>query len=202
MKKSIRALLLCTVLLFFSGCIVQSIKPFYLENAVTEVPEILGEWVRADEIKDEKTPKPWAFKEEEIITTGKNGIKGVLKATYFEVADVIFLDTTISPPEDEGLNEWRQIHLAPVHLLCKVEIKKDQLSLIPLDTDWMKKALDKQEINLPPPARNQNDYLLFDASPQQWMALLKAHGKNPKLFSDGSAFKFVRPADFAKKEGK
>jgi hypothetical protein len=200
MKNSIKTLLLCTIILSFYGCIVQSVKPFYSEDAVTEVPEILGKWLRADEIKDKETQAVWEFKKKEIVTVGKNGIKGVLRATYFEVDDVMFLDTTISPPEDEGLSEWRQIHLAPVHLLCKVEIKKDRLSLIPLNTEWLKKALDKKEVDIPSPVRNQNDYLLFEALSQEWMALLKTHGKNSKLFSDDNSFKFIRPAGFASKE--
>ena len=72
----------------FTGCIVQSINPYFTENSVLEYPDVEGEWILVKEygedIRDMEV-KPWTIEDGLIQAYNQKDVKSELKATFFKV---------------------------------------------------------------------------------------------------------------------
>src|ERR1700690_2675549 len=131
--KTVKVLLtLAVTVLFIPGCIVQSLNPYYKKESVAIVPGISGEWRLLDEKGSPGPGRPWVFTEDKVLAYEKNVAEGKLKATYFRIGESIFLDTVADEP-GEGTNKWWTMHVFPVHVVAKVVINDNRLTLIPID---------------------------------------------------------------------
>jgi len=170
---------------------VQSLHPFYTAQAVIESPVEKGEWTMVDKTGKPEMPKPWAFEKDKITVYDEHGASGILKVVYFKVGKKIFIDSIADEP-GKGVCTWWAIHLTPVHTLCRVEIQDDHLTLTPIDHEWIENALKNKTIKMPHLERNEQDFLVFTASSEEWMAFLKTHLDDSGLFPETSALTFVR----------
>lgn len=191
MKRNVRICVLAMTVTCFCGCIVQSLHPFYTAQAVIESPVEKGEWTMVDKTEKPEMPKPWIFENDKITVYDEHGSSGILKVVYFKVGEKIFMDAT-ADETDEGVCTWWAIHLTPVHTVCRVEIQDDHLTLTPIAHEWIEKALKDKTIKMPHLERNEQDFLVFTASSEEWMAFLKTHIDDSKLFSKTGALKFIR----------
>ncbi len=77
--------------------------------------------------------------------------------------------------------------------MCKIEIKGDHLVCKPLDNKWLCNAIDKQQVSIPRLASTElKKRMLYTATPEQWHAFLKKHGKTKGVFRDENPFSFVK----------
>jgi hypothetical protein len=192
MKMMLRIYLGVALALCLSGCIVQSIHPFFTEEAVIEMPNLNGMWMRILKESEGGQEKPWIFADNEIHTYGEKGGSGTLHATYFKIGELLFMDTTAAEPDHTRVSEWYEIHTAPVHIVCKVEMGKNRLLLTPINNDWLREALKKKVVSFPDPIREENDYTLFNISSEDWMRFLQKHGKNPEAFARKNTLEYIR----------
>lgn len=177
-------------LVLLSGCVVQSFHPFYQEQAKTPLPELVGEWTLAAAGSD-KAPSvpPWVFTENgELITYDEKGVAGKLRATFFKVGEQLFCDFEAGDTEEGRLNPYWILHVRPVHTVAKVQRTAQQLTLVPLNYEWFKKAVAGGEVNLPHLKRDKDDVLLVTAPPEQWARFLGRYGADTNAFPPNTAY--------------
>lgn len=189
--KIILILLAVAVVLFtIAGCIVQSLNPYYTEDSVCNIPGIAGEWTLLDEGKPQ-SGKPWSFGSDKVITYDKNGIPASVKVVYFRIGETFFLDTIADGP-GEGTNRWWTMHVFPVHIVTKVEIRDNRLTLTPIDYNWLEKALENGIVRLPHLRQKDEDSVLFTASAREWMDFLRKYSHDGSVFSDKNAVRLIK----------
>jgi hypothetical protein len=191
MLKTFRLLFVLTTMLVFSGCIVQSVDRFYTEASVCTIPSIAGEWRLLDDKGSPLPGKPWIFRDDKVVTYEKNGAPANIKATYFSVGDAFFMDSTADEPTD-GANHWWTMHVFPVHVVSKIEIQGNRLTLTPVDYRWLEKTLKDKRITLSHIRLKEGDSMLFTASPEEWSAFLKKYALDRAVFSGENALRFIR----------
>jgi hypothetical protein len=178
-------------MLLMSGC-VQSLNPFFTDDAKVAMPELNGKWTMLDDNGRPKSQKDWMFDDARIMTYSEKGGAGILVATWFKVGDQLYVDTTADSLESDTVSDWWVFHVMPVHILCKVERDDKRLTFKPLALDWVKQALTNGTVSLPVVKGKENDMVLFNAEPEQWMQFLKQQGTNEDAFAGGDEYVFVR----------
>jgi hypothetical protein len=174
-----------------TGCIVQSLNPYFTKESICTIPGIAGEWTLLDEQGKAQSLKPWVFGSDKVLTYDKNGAQGVVDVVYFSIGKTFFLDTIANGPEEES-NKWWAMHLFPVHVVTKVEIHDNRLTLIPIDYAWLEKALKNGGVKLPHVLQKDEDFILFTATSDEWMAFLKKYSHDRNVFSDKNAVRFIK----------
>jgi hypothetical protein len=190
MKKIIPVVGLVVLSFLLVGCL-QSLNPFYTDDAKVAMPELNGKWTMLDDDGHPKSQKDWTFKDDRIMTYSEKGGSGILVATWFKVGDQLYLDTTADSLESDVVSDWWVFHVVPVHFLCKVERNEKTLVFKPLDLDWIRQALTNGVVSMPVVQGKEDDMVLFNALPEQWMQFLKQQGTNDDAFVGGDEYTFV-----------
>jgi hypothetical protein len=175
-----------------SGCLVQSIDPYYTDGSITDIPALKGQWTLVEEQGKKLQPvKAWVFEGDKIITYAERVSEGVLRAKCFKVGDSLFMDTYPDDP-DEKANKWWVMHVFPIHVLTKIELQDDHLTLTPINESWMQDALKNGTLALPHIRQKGENSVLFTASPEQWMEFLKKYAANKSVFDEKNSLRFLR----------
>ncbi len=177
--------------LVLSGCIVQSVQPFYAASSIVQVPGIEGEWAMLDAKGKARDQNAWNFGRDRVITYDDQGARGELKVTYFRVGDGYFADATADEPS-AGTSSWWVMHVVPVHTVSRVVLTDDSLVIVPLSFAWMKRAIREQRVSLPSIRWDAADDLVFTATSEEWLAFLEKFGSNTDVFPEDGALRFVR----------
>lgn len=155
--------------LLLSGCYVQSLHPFYIKSATINFTEIGGEWKvikHGERYIPFSEEIPWRFHERYIEIADDKGVRSRIEVAYFKLSDEVFMDSTADDPERQGgLGKYWVAHVYPIHMLCKVVMKEDTLTLLPLSYDWFKENRDKLRNGIP--YVEIDDPVLFTATPEQ-----------------------------------
>ena len=104
---SIAKLYLCLLVLLssiFIGCIcidnpVQSLNPFYTEDAVVQLPQLEGEWLSFLVFEDDMSPmniKPWVFEDSRIKIFDEKRKISVALTKFFQIEDSYFADIVMA----------------------------------------------------------------------------------------------------------
>jgi hypothetical protein len=187
--------------ILLSGCWVQSLQPFHTPETTAKVPELAGPWKFVSQFGDDLTRKeirPWTFGEK-LTAYDRNNVEGTLVYSLFKVGDHVYLDAIAGEPREESTNAFWHCLVRPVHSLVRVEVKGDELVLLPLSYDWLKEKVEAREVSLPVLKSEEVDEkeqpkLLFNASPEQWEQFLKKHGGDEEAFTRKNALVFKRAA--------
>jgi hypothetical protein len=194
-NRAITGIMISFLMVFFlfllPGCIVQSLCPFYTKESVCNIEGISGEWKLLDDKGNPESGKPWIFQKDKVIASDKSGSQGTLKVTYFRTGESFFMDTIADDPS-EGTNKWWVMHVFPVHVVTKVEIHDNTLTLTPIDYNWIEKTLKDKTGTLPHILNKDENSFLFTASPQEWIEFLKKYSNDVNVFSKENALRFIR----------
>jgi len=178
--------------LWLGGCILQSLHPFYTaENRIDLPSGIAGAWRLTSEHGTLREGyRPWVFSGDTLTVYDEHGNPAELTATFFKIGKKLYLDTVAENPDERRLNRFWTLHVTPVHVLCRVELAKDTLTLFPPDCEWLYRTLD----NEPGPAAVCNDekVRIFTASGADWEAFLKRHAGSAEAFPARLALVFQR----------
>ena len=200
MKTLSSVLIVAIFCLLLAGCYVQSLYPFYTKKAVINFPEILGDWKvikHGEKYIPYSEQIPWKFSKDSLEIVDEKGIRSRIKATYFKVGDALFLDSTAADPDEQGnVGGYWVAHVYPVHMLCKVVIEGDTLTLMPLNYDWLEKNKDKlgKEISFV----EIDEPVLFTATSEQWLSFLQKHKDTKDVFDQENAYILKRSKDSVK----
>ena len=205
----------------FAGCIdidntVQSLNPFYTEEAVVEFPQLEGEWLSflvLDDDISQMNIKPWVFEDSKIKIFDENRKVSVARTKFFQIEDSYFADILMANFDlDDFENEdllssdmnfttftlWSMSHWRPVHVVYKVQIDQDNTSLVltPLSFDWLKKILEEKPDLIPLIEQSDAyspfaDSSLANATSETWMLLLQKYRNEEKAFPSDQMFKVL-----------
>ncbi len=215
----------------FAGCIdidntVQSLNPFYTDEAVVDFPQLEGEWLSFIVLDGDALPmniKPWFFEDNTVKIFDENRKISVAQIKLFQIEDSYFADiimanfnldlfddsndNTVSSDMNSLTNTaftfWSIFHWRPVHLVYKVQIDEDYTSLVltPLSLDWLEKILEENPDLIPLIEQSDPDSLLIlplaNATSETWMSLLEKYRHEEKAFPSEQIFKVL-----LKKSGK
>jgi len=192
--------ILTTIAFFLSGCIVQSLHPFFTESTRVKVPsKIKGVWVQDESASQEKPAEiiaSWLLDETEVTIYDDKGVGTYLKVNYFKVGDTLFADITVDQNDYTKFDNLMYDHLIPVHSVVKVEFTEDKLHITSLNHSWMEHQLKNGKISLqstPYPEDLKEYYRLYTASPENWITFLKKYKNDKVAFPDERRYKLRRP---------
>ena len=216
----------------FAGCIdidntVQSLNPFYTDEAVVEFPQLEGEWLSFIVLDGDVSPmniKPWVFENNTIKIFDENRKVSVARIKFFQIEDSYFADIVMAnfnldlfdDSNDDMISSdvnlltnttftlWSMSHWRPVHVVYKVQIDQDNTSLLltPLSFDWLAKILEENPDLIPLIEQSHTDSPFADASlanatSETWMSFLEKYRDEEKAFPSEQMFKVL-----LKKSGK
>lgn len=124
-------------LTLFTGCVVTSVYPFYLEKDVVFEPALLGSWQKAGQ-SDER----WEFARDKangyLVTFVSKDATNVFQGHAFKLHGEKFLDL--------GTAQWKediQPEPVPSHLLVRVGQIAPSLKMANLNYDWLRELVAK-----------------------------------------------------------
>lgn len=169
-----------------SGCLVQSLNPYYTEDLLIERPELNGKWIPVD---DKNEAAYWVFDNNEITVHGKTDDKlDYLDVHYFKLDNIIFIDLTVTNFKNYHATDTSLIHLFPVHTVYKLKINRDSLTIIPLNKDWFEEAVKNKEIEIPFITSSESEPILYTNYSSSWVDFLKKYGDNHQAFDEKFGF--------------
>ena len=220
-------LYLCLLVLLssiFAGCIdidntVQSLNPFYTDEAVVEFPQLEGEWLSFIVLDGDVLPmniKPWVFEDNTVKIFDEDRKVSVAQTKFFQIEDSYFADIIManfnldlfddSNDEDTLASDvkllphfmftfWSMFHWRPVHIVYKVQIDEDNTSLVltPLSFDWLEKIVEENPdlISLIEQSDPNSPLPLSNATSETWMLLLEKYQHEEKAFPSDQMFKVL-----------
>jgi hypothetical protein len=219
----LRAACFWTVLVFLcSGCIVQSLYPYYTQESRIALPEVAGKWQLVRELgsdleaankkAEEKGEKitvvtPWTIAARtpgpgvtgyDVTSYDRNNREGKLYATFFTVDGQNYCDVMPTAPPKEASRYW-YYNVYSVHVLFRVELKDGLLRLRFLDRQWMEKAIEAKEVTFPVVDKSRR--ILLNATAEEWKKFLEKYGKTEGVFSDKNPMELRRVKDDAAAPG-
>jgi len=172
------AVLLVTLALLGSGCVITSVYPFYFEKDAYLDPSLLGEW----KVNESPTER-WRFERfnetshsYRLTFTDSAGNREsekrpmVLIATLFRIKEEIYLDL-FSTDRDEAV--------IPPHLIQKVKVTPQGWSLRGLNEKWLRDTLGKNPrfvrhlVEADPGSKAPSDRILLTADTSELQRFLK-----------------------------
>ena len=218
-------LYLCLLILLFNifaGCIdidntVQSLNPFYTDEAVVEFPQLAGEWLSFIVLDGDVLPmniKPWILEDNTVKIFDEDRKVSVARTKFFQIEDSYFADIIMAnfnlnlfdDSNDDIISSdmnsltntaftfWAMFHWRPVHLVYKVQIDEDYTSLVltPLSLDWLGKILEENPDLIPLIEQSDPDsplpLPLANATSETWMSLLKKYRNKEEAFPSDQMF--------------
>jgi len=195
MKKTVLLVLMLFISFVLTGCLIQSLTPFYTEDSLIQLPRIYGSWrlIRDDSGDVSKADIPaWKFAGDRVTSFDGRGLEAKLQVKYFSIDDTVFMDLTAGDPYTSSISEIWAMHVAPVHTLVKVTIEKDTLTLTPLNYDWFESALVLNIITLPAIKLETANMTIFNPTPETWIAFLRKYKNEKEIFADKLRYEFKR----------
>jgi hypothetical protein len=205
MRRTVWMLSLFLVPGLLAGCVVQSLYPFYKEGSVIAYPQLSGQWrlVKQPGSRSSRTEiTPWSFDRKKIHTVDEKGVSSRLRITYFKVGDTVFADVFPDDPDETKINKWWTFHVVPVHSVCKVRVEGDGLTFIPLNYDWLKKALRERELSLSFEMIEDGEHLVFNATSEDWMSFLSEYKDDKSAFDSKNEYVLERVKEWGAKNGR
>jgi hypothetical protein len=180
---------LVIVLLMLQSCIVKSIQPFYINEAVSFEPSLLGKFndnkngtweiLSFKQAFERDSPDPEKisqddldalkkYKETYVINQTKNEKEATFLVVPFKVENHIFLDFTPIAYDDSDSNPLALQHLLKTHSVAKLNKQKDgTLELQWLDEKPIESLLKNEQLKLKHERVGVDETLVLTATSQE-----------------------------------
>jgi hypothetical protein len=136
---------------------------FDLKN-LTVLPVSQGHYTLSYTVNKQNSPQVYQFR----VTLGKLG-------------DHVFYDATFDQVTWKGLTiKDEELACPSIHFLGMVTVEGDNAELMPLDGDWLDKALQDGKVQIP--HENEKGVLLLTVKPHDLKKFLLAYSRNPEAF--------------------
>ena len=140
--RKVRVIFVVAISAFFTGCPVRSLQPLFSEKDLTYNPALVGKWADGEDIysfsRANENEYAILLTEQKPTDSTTNARAEVDTITFVgrlgRLGKNWFLDTY--PARETG-----DFHLLPTHIIAKVRIEGDTLTLASLEGDWLKKML-------------------------------------------------------------
>jgi len=168
-----------------AGCTIYSINPFCTKSKILDLKEVSGYWklnVSIGEDVSKHDITPWKITDNTLITYDKNDKRSDLSIAFFKLKDQLFADVSGKSSQN---NEYWNITVLPMHVLVKVELNGDTMTLIPLNLEWFNKADNEKVKALKSVAYDGNDKTrIYTNSPEEWESFLETNLNIPEMFNE------------------
>lgn len=174
MKRIQFTLALLAAALLFIGC-APSLHPYATEETAVFNKFLLGEWLT--DSGDRCVFKQTGEKQYEVLFEDDKPAR--YAARLFELGGGTYLDLS---PETEQAGTIRG------HLLLRVTIAENELSMAMLEEGWLRKLSDQRELTLPH-ERLSDGTIILTAPTAELQAFLLRHAAHPSLFADPEVYR-------------
>jgi hypothetical protein len=189
MKKILLPLVALAALI--AAC-VPSVYPFYFDKDVVTDAHLPGNWQESDKTNN---PEMWLFENAASNSyaatyTETDGKTGRFEAHLFKLGETTFLDLT--PAECNYATNQADligISMIPGHLLLRVKLSADKLSVATINPDWLKKFLDQNPNAIAHRVDHDEIFLTSETGTLQKF-ILKHLGTNELFGEEGD---YIRP---------
>lgn len=168
-----------------AGCIVSSLHPLFVEEDRIFDPELVGRWVDPAD----KTKPSWIFKPRSDkgydCTLLEKGKAYRFFAGLGKIGDSWFLDLYAERTDKETVGG---LHLLPTHSFWKLTLKKDTLTLAPLNYEWFANQVKAKKVDISYTTLDE-DRLLLTASSEELRKFFLRHEKNAEAFKERHTWK-------------
>ncbi len=150
MLKSKTLVLLATLLVAVSGCIIPSLHPIFNESDLITNDQLKGDWLGHKSIwtfeeGDNKSYRLYYKECDDPVNDPSNYATCTMaefKSHLIKLDGAYFLDFyPVNYKNTE--NQFLRLHLQPLHSFAKVTIEKDHIEVSFLNYLWLKELLDK-----------------------------------------------------------
>ncbi len=200
--KTRNLLLIITMALFFSGCVIWSFYPLYTEKDLFENDILLGSWTDSDSLQwkfehpEIGNPKKIDKKTYKLYLTDFDKRETIYDVNIIQLKGIYFLDFYISDiggmnksDSSKDLNYWT-LHVIPVHTFAKLTATDNSLQINWFDGDWLKEQIKAKKIKIWHELNDDN--LLLTAKPADLQKLVSKYANSEDAFKDGLSVTLVK----------
>ena len=77
--------------------------------------------------------------------------------------------------------------------MCKLDIKKSKLAIIPLNLKWFSERIKECTLNIPyVKSKDKDSNFIFTATPEEWITFLKKYKDSEDVFNPEYKFVFTK----------
>lgn len=163
-----------------SGCGVPSLYPLYTDKDLVFEPALIGTWDSKEGPVCKFTKGP--NKSYELIYTEKKS-SAKFEAHLVRLGKDMFLDT-FPDVSAIGKNDFYSMHIVPVHIFFKVNLKGDELRFQTLNADWFKEGIKQKKLQVKYEALGHDRFLLTMPTKELQAFVIKHADKAFKSGSD------------------
>jgi len=199
--KKIQIVSFIFLLLFFSGCLVRSIHPFFTDEDIVFDEAILGQWYDEDSLSwqisryehiggflDNSAESDDSYRLEFIDDEGR---KNIFNAHLFRLGDSLYFD--FCPLFEDGLEDsFYSYHLVPSHSLARLSFLSDKKMIIKwFHEEWLRELLSEDRVKIKHEVFSRNPLLqtesyLLTASTEDLQKFILKYADHPEAFdADG-----------------
>ncbi len=190
MKLPLYAVALAAIL--FSGCIVQSLHPLFMEREYISYPGLVGTWVQMDGEKEQGT---WIFgvvSNRYLLThTDEGGSKATFMVTAGRLGTNVFLNTVLNEPMVAGQptkwNSFAAWHIVPTSAFFKVRTNEHGLTLTGMNLEWLDEQLPQNPKligHVYRPVGDGTSFPLLTAPTKDLQKFVAQYADDAKVFKD------------------
>jgi hypothetical protein len=194
MKKAVLMLFVVGCVMFFSGCVIQSVYPFCSAEDVIDINELHGSWelIKSfDENTEAKQIAPWEIGANKIICYDERNIKSPFDVKFFKVGDSVFADISagdlMSGAEKPAYNTYWAFCVIPIHTVAKFAISGDDLVITPASYKAVEEKISSGKIKLAHLIRKE-DGLLLTADTMELKKFLLEFKEDAEIFPSKNSF--------------
>jgi hypothetical protein len=180
--NTLKCVCFALVALLSLGCPVRSIFPLFNEKDLMLNKNLVGTWIGKDALLkiDQSGEKDYRGTFIETDEPGKNGKSTSYAVLAGKVGKYWFLDSTPdSDPKDH--------HLLKSHVISKVQLEGDGLSMSSLEGDRLRELIDAGTLKVSHVRRNNE--IILTASPEELQKLVLQLADDEKAFPESPQWK-------------
>jgi len=156
---------------------VPSLHPLYTESDLVSDSLLVGIWT------NESGSEVWEFSEAEgksyELAYAKDRTPAHFEARLVRLNGRLFLDTY---PDEKIENDFLELHLVPAHVFGRVWLAADTLRMSLLDGDWLRRLIDKGEVEIG--HEDVDDALVLTASTEELQKLVRKYADDAEAFAE------------------
>jgi hypothetical protein len=172
--NTLKHVCIAAIALLALGCPARSIFPLFDEKELVFNKDLVGTWIGEDVLKIEQSgEKSYEGTFEETGKPGKSGGSSTYTLQLGKVGKHWFLDSTpaVNPKDD---------HLLKTHMIWKVQLEANTLSISSLEGDRLKELIDAGTVEIP--HVKYGNEILLTASPEELQKLVLRLAEDEKAF--------------------
>lgn len=192
-----KKILIILLLVLFNSCIIKSIHPFYISEAITFEKSFIGVWsdtkngkweIISLKSEFEKDKEPKSQEDLKIYNQYKNGYfikytENNKEASFigitFKINKELFIDFNLFDYNSEKLNSLAKLSVIETHTVAKVDIQKNgNVNLKWLDEDVITDLLEKEQLHLKHEKIGIQENLILTGSSDQLFKFLKKYSES------------------------